>query len=494
LNYNFYKNQTINLSYMNVNQYSHLIYTSGAIMNNELWVPSNSSIKPAGSNQYTVGWQGEFLENRYLFEVNAYYKELYNLATIKEGYSGILGDENWLSKIESGGSGTAKGIEFLFRKNTGRIKGFASYTLSNSTRQYENINNGEEFLFDFDRLHSLSLSLNYDINDKLNLNVSWVYQTGLPYTPLVGRQITPYTNNNTHGSNEYYDVFIYGDRNSEKMKDYHRLDIGLTYSTKSKRRGLPVEWTFSIYNAYNRQNPYNYFYGHDQSSGIYLNTDFNLDQRRISLYQVSYLPIIPSFSYKVYFNENTLKNEKQRKINTKEKKIKEKKSFEESYIKDRWDIKFGYAMPRTRYPVDFIRKFFDRQWHLTLETNYGFSKYLTGGVYFGFSNMNYWDYTLNPNSLSGEVIYSNDKIYNYGARVNYHIMPMLRKAKDSKIDLYLTAKAGGYYFKQNRFEYNAGLGFAYYPKNHFGFYAEYTYGNFMINSFSGRGGISYKFY
>lgn len=495
LNYNLYKNQTINFSYMNVNQYSHLIFTSGDIMNNELWVPSNSSIKPAGSNQYSIGWHGEFLENRYLFEVNAYYKELYNLATIKEGYSGILGDENWLNKIESGGSGTAKGLEFLFRKNTGRIKGFASYTLSNSTRQYDNINNGEEFLFDFDRLHSLSLSANYNINEKLSLNVSWVYQTGLPYTPLIGRQLTPYTNENTYGSNGYYEVFTYGDRNSEKMKDYHRLDIGLTYSTKTKRRGLPAEWTFSIYNAYNRHNPYNYYYGHDATSGVYFNTDMNLDQRRISLYQVSYLPIIPSFSYKVYFNENTLKNEKQRKIDTKEKKEKEKKTFEESYIKDRWDVKFGLAMPRTGYYLGFHRRLLDRQLHLTLETNYGFSKYLTGGVYFGFANMDYWDFTIDPITQLVTTIPSNEKLYNYGVKLNCHIMPMLRKTKNSKIDLYLTSKVGGYYFQQNRFEYNAGVGLAYHPKNHFGFYTEYTYGrNIMNNHLLLRGGLSYKFY
>jgi|AntAceMinimDraft_14_1070370.scaffolds.fasta_scaffold04258_6 hypothetical protein len=493
LNYNFYKNQTINLSYMNVNQYSHLIFTSGDIMNNELWVPSNSSIKPAGSNQYSIGWHGDFFEKKYSIELNAYYKELYNLATIKEGYSGILGDENWLNKIESGGTGTAKGIEFLFRKNTGRITGLASYSLSNSTRQYENINNGEEFLFDYDRLHSLSLSVNYDINDKLNLNVSWVYQTGLPYTPLIGSQITPYTNNSTFGSNEYYEIFIYGDRNSERMKDYHRLDIGLTYSTKTKRRGLPAEWTFSIYNAYNRQNPYKYYYSRYPDGTLTFNP--NHSDLQIKLYQVSYLPIIPSFSYKVFFNENTLKNEKQRKTKVKEKKESEKKTFEESYIKDRWDVKIGYAMPN-------VNLYIKKRWRglyspnvYSLEANYGFSKHFTGGIFLSYSGFTYVDHIL-IDSTTGYYSHfeANGKIFSYSAKLNYHILPMIRKHKNSKIDLYVTSKIGGYHFKKNKFEYNAGLGLAYYPKNHFGFYTEYTYGNFMINSFSARGGISYKFY
>ncbi|MDD2635051.1 MAG: TonB-dependent receptor [Bacteroidales bacterium] len=495
LNYNFYKNQTINFSYMNVNQFSHLIFTTGDIMNNELWVPSNSSIKPAGSNQYSIGWHGEFLENRYLFEVNAYYKELYNLATIKEGYSGILGDENWQNKIESGGSGTARGLEFLFRKNAGRIKGFASYTLSNSTRQYDNINNGEEFLFDFDRLHSLSLSVNYDINDKLNLNVSWVYQTGLPFTPLIGRQITPYTNENTYGSNGYYEVFTYGDRNSDKMKDYHRLDIGLTYSTKTKRRGLPVEWTFSIYNAYNRQNPYNYFYGHDQSSGIYFNTDINLDERKISLYQVSYLPIIPSFSYKVYFNENTLKNDNKLKLARKQKKETERKDFDgSSYIKNRWGIKLGYTILA---PINFLRMRLIRHtpFVYSLETNYGFSNYFTGGIYLGYSQIHYQYNQFNENTQEWEDINFNEKAFSYNAKLNFHILPLIIKKAHSKCDLYSTLSVGGYYYiKNNYFQYNTGVGFAFYPKNHLGLYIEWNYGNYLGNSFNVCGGLAFKFY
>ena len=495
LNYNFHKSQTINLSYMNVNQYSHLIFTSGDIMNNELWVPSNGSIKPAGSNQYTIGWLGKFLDNKYLVEVNAYYKELYNLSTIKEGYSGILGDENWLNKIESGGNGTAKGLEFLFRKNTGRIKGFVSYTLSNSTRQYDNINNGEEFLFDFDRLHSLSLNVNYDINDKLNLNVSWVYQTGLPFTPLTGRQLTPYTTDNTYGSNGYYEVFTYGDRNSDKMKDYHRLDIGLTYSTKTKRRGLPAEWTFSIYNAYNRQNPYKYFYGHDQGSGIYFNTDINIDQRRISLYQVSYLPIIPSFSYKVYFNGNTLKNENKIKLARKQKKETEQKDIDgSSYIKNRWDVKLGYTILA---PIHFLRMRFIIQtpFVYSLETNYGFSNYITGGIYLGYSQIHYQYNQFNEITEEWEDIRFNEKAFSYNTKANIHILPIVRKQSHSKIDLYATIKAGGYYFcKINSFEYNAGLGFAFYPKNHLGLYVEWNYGNYLGNSFNVCGGLAFKFY
>ena len=303
-------NHTLNISYMRASQYSHLIFTSGRIMNNELWVPSNSKISPAGSDQYTIGWQGTFFKGKFLAEVSAYYKDMFNLATIKEGYTGILGDENWVNKIETAGKGTAKGIEFMFRKTSGSFTGFASYTLSNSTRQFANINNGVEYLFDYDRLHSFAINLNYRLNEKLNFNITWIYQTGLPYTPVIGKLLIP--NSDPSTDKPYIEAFIYGERNSAKMKDSHRLDIGLTYSKSTKRRHLPCEWTFSIYNVYNRQNPYTYFYEKDWKHVD--PSDFNSEMYyEIFLYQRAYLPIIPSFSYKVYFNSKTLKNEVQRK-------------------------------------------------------------------------------------------------------------------------------------------------------------------------------------
>ena len=82
-----------------------------------------------------------------MYAIRSYY-------AIKEGYNGILGDVNWMSKIETGGTGTSKGLEFMIKKTAGSFTGFMSYTLSNSTRQFENINYGKEYLYDFDRLHS----------------------------------------------------------------------------------------------------------------------------------------------------------------------------------------------------------------------------------------------------------------------------------------------------------------------------------------------------
>jgi hypothetical protein len=299
------KNHILNITYQNVNQYAHLLLTSGSIMNNEVWIPAGENIKPSGSVQYSLGWEGGFWNEGIQAEVNIYYKELNQLSTYKEGYSSLMGDGGWRTKIESGGTGIAKGIELLVRKTKGRVTGFAGYSFSKSTRKYLGINNGEGFLFDYDRPHSFSVNVNYEINEKWSLNASWVYQTGLPYTPVIGRQITPVISNVVTYAEEY----IYGERNSARMKDYHRLDIGFTLNTKT-RWGRRAIWNFSVYNVYNRHNPGFYYYGYSKDGFDRYDPE---NYKPLKQYQTSYFPIIPTISYKVFFEANPDRKRKKKK-------------------------------------------------------------------------------------------------------------------------------------------------------------------------------------
>ncbi len=298
------KNQMVNLSYMRINQHSHLIFTSQTFLNNEIWVPADESIPSAQSDQFMAGWNISFDRNRYQASVEIYYKELRNLATYREGYTSLLGDGKWRTKIEIGGTGTAYGAEFLFKKNIGRLTGFLNYTYSKATRKYEGINEGQEYVFEYDRPHTGSVSLSYRINDKLTFSAVCVYQTGLPYTPAIGRQYTPDLKDMDGIYPYYYEALIYGNRNSERMRDYHRLDIALVYNKLTKRRKLHSTWTFSVYNVYNRQNPYYYYYNVTGTGEIYYPGP-QYDYWKVKLYQVSFFPILPSVSYKVYFDSTS---------------------------------------------------------------------------------------------------------------------------------------------------------------------------------------------
>ncbi len=297
------KDHSLNASYMEVNQYSHLVFASGNdITMQDVWVPSGKDILPSRSGQFTVGWRGSFLENAFSAEVNYYQTKLTDLVTFKEGYSTFSSEVSWRSVLETGGTGRSKGVEMMIKKETGDLTGFLSYTLSRTTRQYPGINAGTEYLFDYDRTHALSLSLNYKLNEKITFSGSWVYQTGLPYTPATALMAMP------GEDGEYYDALIYGERNSGRMEAYHRLDVGMNYK-KETRRGRKAEWNFSVYNLYNRRNPYYYYYNTNSSGEIYNPEQWDFMQS-LKLYKMSFFPVIPTVSYKVWFSPDDPKKEK----------------------------------------------------------------------------------------------------------------------------------------------------------------------------------------
>ena len=286
---------TFNMTAMRVTQNAHLMMTPGSIMNNEVWIPADARIKPATSDQASVGWQRGFWQDHVSVEVDAYYKLLRDLATYREGYSTLLGDSDWRSKVEAGGKGKSYGVEMMTRFNFNRLDGYVGYTWSHTTRQFDHINNGKEYVYEYDRPHSININVNYQLTERWSLSALWTYQTGLPYTPVIGVQDTPMIT--PEGDVYFEQTNIYGERNSARMRDYHRLDLAAKFKTKNEK-GRKAEWTFSIYNVYCRQNPYYYYYGDKKGDPLYWN-QFPDDPQH--LWQRSFFPIIPSFSYKVWF-------------------------------------------------------------------------------------------------------------------------------------------------------------------------------------------------
>ena len=51
----------------------------------------------------------------------------------------------------------------------------------------------------------------------------------------------------------------YGDRNSKRLPNYHRLDLSLKLIPK-KEKNYEREWVFGIYNIYNRDNANSLFF------------------------------------------------------------------------------------------------------------------------------------------------------------------------------------------------------------------------------------------
>lgn len=97
----------------------------------------------------------------------------------------------------------------------------------------------------------------YDLTRRLQASVTWVYNTGNAVSLPGGR----FAINGVAGTAEdavedgpYQIASDYPARNNYRMPAYHRLDLSLVYKLRP-RRGV-ADLTFSVYNAYNRLNPY----------------------------------------------------------------------------------------------------------------------------------------------------------------------------------------------------------------------------------------------
>jgi hypothetical protein len=185
----------------------------------------------------------------------------------------------------------------LLQRKAGRLSGWLGYTLSWSQLQFDELNFGQKYFARYDRRHDISLVSFYHLSDRITLSGTWVYGTGnaitLPvanYQPIEHNPGTVSTNPNQPNYNPYYQsVNEYGSKNDFRMAAYHRMDLGIQFH-KKKKWGERT-WEISIYNVYNRQNPYFYYQG----------TQVDNTGTRNVLKQVTLFPIIPSFSYHIKF-------------------------------------------------------------------------------------------------------------------------------------------------------------------------------------------------
>jgi outer membrane receptor protein involved in Fe transport len=242
----------------------HTVSSSNAIAVNDIWIPSYGNIKPSRTHQVEVAAffnPGTFFRG----EVNLFLKSSRDVYMYREGASFVL-YPRWEDNIIPA-TGLGYGAEFLLQAELHKTYALLTYTLSKTTRQSPEINNGERFDHKYDRPHDFRLSVGYKITQKLNISGSFVMQSGNVFS--------------------FYDRIIQGDLpyleriNNIRFPLYHRLDIGLERKTYKKwgRKTFKVD----IYNAYSKMNPW------------YLTLDNG------ELKQVTLFPIIPSVSYKIEF-------------------------------------------------------------------------------------------------------------------------------------------------------------------------------------------------
>jgi len=282
------KKTSIKVSYTLNYQYLHQVALATISLPTDVWMPSTEIVKPQMGHQVSLGVYQNFYKDMFESYIDAYYKQMNNLVEYKDGIN-IQDITQNADQMYVFGKGWSYGVEFFLKKGLGRFTGFIGYTLSFTQRQFDDLNGGKPFYAKYDRRHDVSINLGYEIiRNKLSVSAVWVFASGNTMTIPIG----------------YY--FIagslateYSERNAYRLDPYHRLDLSLNWTIVKKKR-FETSLNFSVYNVYNRKNPFFIFFE--------TNTNFDTSNPQnptfdmtTKAYQMSLFPILPSISWNFKF-------------------------------------------------------------------------------------------------------------------------------------------------------------------------------------------------
>ena len=269
------KQHSLKLGYSRTSQDIHAISGMSMSMPFDRYTMTSNIVRPEQADQVAFGWVGITPHGDYDFSAEAYYKDIRNVYDYRDGKA--FYSEIEIERLILGGKGRAYGMEFCAHKNHGPLTGWISYTLSWSENKIEGINSGNWYTASNDRRHDLSVVGMYHISRTWELAATWRYNTGQALT-------APSAKYDIDGTTFYY----YNERNGYRAPAYHRLDLSATYTKKVD--DFTCIWSFGVYNAYCRYNPYTIRFKNDDKNPTGTITE-----------QTSLFGIIPSISFTVKY-------------------------------------------------------------------------------------------------------------------------------------------------------------------------------------------------
>lgn len=284
---------SVKFAYSKMHQFVHLLSSNSIGLPNDVWVPATGETPPQASDQMAVGLTYLPANRSLSVTLEAYHKRSTGLIDYQTG-SNFLSNFNrrWENTVERIGEGDSRGIEVMVLKTQGRLTGWTGYTLAHHRRRFATIDQNRWYDATYDRRHVFSATGQYQFNDRIRASATWVYQSGQPTTVPIAMQ------ENLGQEATAYPLFVYGDRNNFRMPAYHRLDVGVTIGHKTRRRMRNAHWSFGLYNAYNRSNP---FYL-DFSRKLVCGADGKATGFDYKVVRKAVFPVLPYASYTLELN------------------------------------------------------------------------------------------------------------------------------------------------------------------------------------------------
>ncbi len=255
LRYALTPNSSIKVGYNLMRQYLQVITNTTTPLPTSRWKTSDAHIQPQVSQLWSAGYFRNSPNTIFELSAEVYWRTTQHILDYKPGADFLLQPYPETQLLP--GRSKAYGMEFMMSKKKGEVTGWINYTYARTLNQIDEgadfqqqINGGNWYRANYDRPHSLNLSLNLNQGRHHSFSFNFAYSTGRPYTAPEGfiryqGRTYPY----------------YNERNQYRLPSYHRLDFAWNiYNPSLKNRRWQGHWTFTVYNLYGRRNVYSIFY------------------------------------------------------------------------------------------------------------------------------------------------------------------------------------------------------------------------------------------
>lgn len=274
------ENKSLKFSYSQNSQVMHLITIGSVSFPSDIWFPATSETPPEKCHQVTAGYFYDGLQKQASCSFEIFYKYFQNQVEYTNSLL-MQYDNTRFEKNLVTGDGHAFGMEIGMQKNAGPFSVQSSYTLSKSIRVFPDLNNGKAYPAKYDRTHDFSINISYQPSKSWELSAFWVYSTGNAVNLPAGRYMV-----------QGIIVNDYNTINSYRMPPFHRLNLSAEYKVNKTGR-FESSWNFSVYNVYNRANPFYLFFVPQGDLDQY---ELKIEVKKIALF-----PVMPSVSWNFKF-------------------------------------------------------------------------------------------------------------------------------------------------------------------------------------------------
>ncbi len=251
---------SLKLAFNQMHQSIFMLTNTISVAPNTQWKLADYYLKPARSNQISLGVFRNYPNKGWEASLEIFYKHTRHFPEFRDGADFL--DSAPMESIILQGIQKSYGIELSVKRNGKKLNGWVAYTFSRALVEvdggnvWNSINDGKTYPANHDIPHALNTLINYSISRRFSLSSVITYQTGRPITyPLTAYYVNgvPYTD--------------YSDRNKFNIPDYFRVDLSATLEGNlRKNKPFHNSLVFSIYNLTGRDNAYSVYYRNEYRS------------------------------------------------------------------------------------------------------------------------------------------------------------------------------------------------------------------------------------